>query len=566
MSAAVRSLLAACAAAPALFAQGADTARTLPWDVAGEAAYRWNLPAALRAQAPTTVDSTVNGSVAVRDASLTIRGTVHGRVTVINGNATLLPGARVDSDLFVVGGTAAVPDSGAVGGKVSAYRQPLLYRLSGDEMVAVHDSASGDVGWFRRWQARYDSAQTKFALKARTYDRVEGLPVMLGLALRRNWEIGQFNLSALGIYRSANSFSWTPDNLGYDVSADLKRGKERGTAYGIRFFDVVAPAESWQVSSAEIFLYSFGVRNDMRDYYNAQGGSAYASVFTGPWTLTLTFAQAQWLQRTAADPISLFNSGDAWRANPALDEGTLHRFDLDATFDTRSSKSDPWSGFLVSADVEVGWTGALTDGSTSPLVRDSAAAPYGLTYGRGWLDVRSYNRVSPQGHLDFRLAFGTQLGGGALPLERRFSMGGPGSLPGYAFRQLLSPDVFTCSDSIVPAGQPAQCDRMLLAQAEYRADFTLRMFKRSAPPGEAAGYHVVQPMSWVLFADAGRGWLTGAPVDGLRYGWGTLPPLYTFRTDFGAGLDLGWLGMYAAKSITDWQTPTRFVVRLQHRF
>jgi outer membrane protein assembly factor BamA len=217
-------------------------------------------------------------------------------------------------------------------------------------------------------------------------------------------------------------------------------------------------------------------------------------------------------------------------------------------------------------NAEAGWTGALTEGAASPLVRDSAATPQSLTYGRGFVDVHSYNRVSPQGHLDLRLAIGTQLGGGALPLERRFSMGGPGSLPGYAFRQLLSPDVFTCSDSVVPAGQPAQCDRMALAQVEYRADFTLRLFRRSAPAGEVAGYRVVQPMSWVVFTDAGRGWITGATADGVRYGAWTLPPLYTFRTDMGAGVDMGWLGLYAAKSITDWETSMRFVVRLQHRF
>jgi hypothetical protein len=60
--------------------------------------------------------------------------------------------------------------------------------------------------------------------------------------------------------------------------------------------------------------------------------------------------------------------------------------------------------------------------------------------------------------------------------------------------------------------------------------------------------------------------VTGSTEGGVRYGAWTLPPLYTFRTDAGAGLDLGWLGMYMAKSLSDWQTPLQFVVRLQHRF
>ena len=549
-------------------AQAPDTSQALPWDVAGEAAYRYNLPASLRAQGATVVDSarTVDGNVAVRDGQLTIRGVVHGNVTVINGSAVLAAGARVDSDVFVVGGRVRRDSAAGVGGAVRAYAFPLTYRMQGDQMIATHDSASSDLGWFKRWQAEYDSARTKFALRAGTYDRVEGLPVMLGLAKRRNPDIGQFELTALGIYRSVNSFAWTADNLGYDITASLKRGKESGMEYGVRFQDDVAPAEDWQVSNAEIFLYSFGVRDDMRDYYESQGGSAWARWFAGSSSLQLRYAQSWWTTREAQNPISLLNSDESWRANPALDAGLLRAVDLDYRYDTRNIATDPWSGWLIDANAEVGWTDALTQGTTSPGVRDSTAAAEPVTYGRGWLDVRRYDRVSPQGHLNFRLVFGTQLGEGPLPLERRFSMGGPGSLPGYAFRQLLSPDVFTCSDSMVPSGQPAQCDRMLLAQLEFRADFTLRLFRRESKEGEAAGYHIVEPLSWVVFTDGGRGWLTGAANDGLRYGAWTLPPLYTFRTDLGAGVDLGWLGLYGAKSLTDWGTPMRFVVRLQHRF
>ena len=560
--------LALLAGAAGARAQARDTSHALSWEAAGEAAYRFNLPAALRAQSATTIDSgrTVDGNVAVRDGALTIRGTVRGSVVVINGSAILLPGARVDSDLFVVGGTVTGADGAAVGGKVTAYAQPLLYRLQNDQLVAVRDSASTELGWFRRWQTRYDSAQTKFALKAGTYNRVEGLPVMVGLALRRNPGVGQFSLTALAIYRSVNSFAWTSANLGYDITAEFKRAQDHGVAFGVRAFDVVAPAESWQVSNAEIFLYGFGVKDDMRDYYNEQGGSAWGTLVRGSTSLTLTYTQAEWALRTAQNPWTLLNSDQAWRANPVLDAGLLRRVNAGLRYDTRNDNNDPWSGWLIDADAEVGWTGALTLGATSPLVRDSATAPQALTYGRGWFDVRRYNRISPQGHLNARVAFGTPLGGGALPLERRFSMGGPGSLSGYAFRQLLSPDVFTCSDGTVPLGQPAQCDKMALAQVEFRADFTLRLFPRAAVQDEARSYHLSQPMSWVVFTDAGRGWLSGPTAAGLRYGTWTLPPLYSFRTDMGAGLDLGWLGLYGAKSITDWPTSMRFVMRLQHRF
>jgi hypothetical protein len=550
-------------------AQGADSAHTLPADVAGEAAYRYNLPAALRAQGATTIEAgrTVAGNVAVRDGALTIAGTVRGSVIVINGSARLLAGARVDSDLVVVGGAVQRDSGAAVGGQLRAYGASLPYRMQGDAMVATPDTASGEWGWFKRWQTRYDSAQTKFALKAGTYDRVEGLPVMAGISLRRNWDIGQLSLVALGIYRSVNGFDWTPNNLGYDVTAELRRGKEKAVTFGVRFVDVVAPVEDWQLSNSEISLFSFVVRQDERDYYNAQGGSAWATVRRGATSATLRYSQSTWEVRTAEDPISLFHTSNPWRANPVLDAGLVRRVDGGLTYDTRNDAADPWTGWLVSVDVEGGWASSLVLGPTSEIARPAAPAPASVTYGRGWLDLRRYDRISPEGHLNARVVYGTQLGGGEMPLERRFSMGGPGSLPGYEFRQLLTPDVFTCSDATVPSGQPAQCTRMLLAQVEYRADFTLRMFARDGKDGEAGGYRIIKTLSWVLFTDAGRGWVTGPTADGVSYGSWTLPPLYTFRADAGAGFDLGWLGVYAAKSLSDWKAiPLQFVVRLQHRF
>src|SRR5258707_14978348 len=40
---------------------------------------------------------------------------------------------------------------------------------------------------------------------------------------------------------------------------------------------------------------------------------------------------------------------------------------------------------------------------------------------------------------------------------------------------------------------------------------------------------------WVFFADAGRGWLVGAPGDSLSFERNKLPPLSTFRTDLDNG-------------------------------
>ena len=71
--------------------------------------------------------------------------------------------------------------------------------------------------------------------------------------------------------------------------------------------------------------------------------------------------------------------------------------------------------------------------------------------------------------------------------------------------------------------------------------------------------------AWVLFADAGRGWGVQSGAAGIREESG-LPPLSTFRTSIGAGLDFGSLGIYVAKATSTGREPMNVIVRLGRRF
>ena len=64
----------------------------------------------------------------------------------------------------------------------------------------------------------------------------------------------------------------------------------------------------------------------------------------------------------------------------------------------------------------------------------------------------------------------------------------------------------------------------------------------------------------------GRGWLVGPQDGGTSYPSGLLPPLSSFKTDLGLGVDFGGIGVYAAKAVSDASEPVRFIVRLVHRF
>jgi hypothetical protein len=114
---------------------------------------------------------------------------------------------------------------------------------------------------------------------------------------------------------------------------------------------------------------------------------------------------------------------------------------------------------------------------------------------------------------------------------------------------------------------------MALFQAEYRGDIHLDLFgseERLQGDWRDVGRH--PGAQWTLFADAGRGWLIddgsgAAGIAGLTYDSGTiLPRMGTFRTDVGAGLDLGFVAVFVAKSVSQTDVPANFFVRLRHRF
>jgi hypothetical protein len=554
----------------AAHAQVADTVQridTLSYDDAAEVAYRYNLPAALRSTTDLTIDSTqsVAGSVAVLEGSLILAGHVTGNVTVINGDATLRPGARIDGDLVVTGGQAKGVASGSVGGVIKVYRPTLSYRVEEDQVVAVHDESRSIANWFRRWKRRHISSQSRLVLKGGTYNRVEGLPILFGPSIRQNSSLGRLSVEALGIYRSADNFAWKGENLGYTASAEMQFGVPRGIAVGAEAFDVVEGVEPWHLRDSEVGLASFFLRRDYRNYYDRHGARGYVAWRNGRGLdLTLAIGQELWGSRAARAPFTLLRNSSPWRDNPVLDDGRFTISSATTTFDTRNNVENPWTGWLISATVEHGWSSSVRLGPTSADVRAPASAPVPVSYTWGFLDARRYNRVSPRGQLNLRLILGGWLGGDPLPLERRFSLGGAGTLPGYDFREHLSgEDVLTCGGNAVP-GAPALCERVALAQAEYRGNLPFRIFGGGDTGGWSWTFY--HPVQWVLFADAGRGWLVHEQVNGVTRSAAPFPSLGTFKSDIGIGLDAEVLGIFVAKSLTDPRNAPNFVLRLRHRF
>jgi hypothetical protein len=401
----------------------------------------------------------------------------------------------------------------------------------------------------------------------KTYNRVEGLPILFGPTYQKTVGPGRLSIAALGIMRTAHNAHWDAENLGHHVSANVRFGRRRGFAIGAESFDVVSKIEPWQLTEPDGGLAAFFLKKDYFDFFGRHGGRVYASMFRGNASATAGYSDQRWSSRRERDVYSLFRGDDSWRENPRINDGRAHVVDLSVHLDTRNNPNDPLAGWFVTAEYEHGSGAFATTATTIAPTRTDGLAD--LSYGRAFLDLRRYNRISPKRRLNTRLVLGGWIHGDDLPYQRRFSVGGIGTLPGFDFRLTdIGTDVGQCASDIpVSTGRPAECERVALAQVEYRQELPSELFdifNRNRIRVRGAVFRVKPDV--VAFADAGRGWLLGNRDGDLRYSSGSLPGFDTFRTDIGVGLDLGIAGLYVAKAVSESKEPANFFVRINTRF
>ena len=437
-------------------------------------------------------------------------------------------------------------------------------RMEAQESEAPRDSTL-DLGWLSD-----DDHGGITVTSGKTYNRVEGLPILLGPTYKGRVGRGDLTISALGILRTAHGFHWDAENVGHRLSADLRVGQKRGYALGVESFDVVEKVEPWHLTEPDGALSAFFTRRDWFDHFGRHGARAYASMFRSDQaSLTLGYGRERWGSRRSRDVFTVLRNDESWRINPRINDGLVHLVDMNANLDTRNNPDDPRGGWFVNAKYEYGSGEFQIAGSrlSSPV----DAATVDLKYGRAFLDLRRYNRISPKRQLNARLVLGGWVHGDPLPLQRRFSVGGLGTLPGFDFRVLgIGTDVGQCSPSPDPnplPGRPAECERVALAQLEYRHELVSELFdvfNRNGIRVRGAAFRV-KPAA-VVFVDGGRGWLVGSREGDLRYRPWSLPGFDTFRTDVGIGLDLGIAGIYVAKAVSAGEEAANVYIRFRNRF
>jgi hypothetical protein len=570
-------LLALLLTVPALHAQDSvivinpdappedSTSLGLPPSVISELLQTWNDSGTVRLPEGLTIPNgaSMQGTIAAFRGTVRVGGEITGQLTVINGDLVILPGGVIHGDVLVAGGRMTLQDSAVVDGQSRVYwdAAPVVRQSDGRLAIRERRRSLSDLTAERT----FGSGQIRTTLRlttTQTYNRIEGLGIVFGPAF--TWRASRAlvaNLDLRGILRTAADPSPFRRDLGWLVRSDWRFHGSRGFGFQARTYSLVSGIEEQTLPREEIGWNSFLFQRDNRDYYSAEGGGLSGYAYLTPrFRLEAGIRYEKEGSVRANDPWSLFRNSSQWRPNPLIDDGHYTITTLNAEYDTRNARGAATSsGWWLRGSAEHSSSNDVAPVSLPATIRSSVPTS-GYGFNRFTLDLRRFNRLSPEIQLNFRVWTGGWLSGDPLPIQRRLSLGGPDLLPGYAFRAL------TCAPAgFTDASDPALCDRVLVTQAEFRHRLKVRAGVTIRDPShrELDRFLGIEDPELVVFGDAGAAWLAGTgpgrvPSDRIR-------SLSEWKGDAGVGVDAGALGLYLVKAVTDGE-PVRLYVRLERRF
>lgn len=411
-------------------------------------------------------------------------------------------------------GAATPPDSTlAAVSETTAAPPPFRFELM-DGRGDAFDERGREIPDDERWRlpSEDDERDRGLALELDLdsmlrYNRVEGLAVSAGL------ERDLLRGSMLPAYRADFAYAFAARRGQYRILIEqplLPRHKLTLGATAYRRNDTFFYGDEI-ISGGENSMSALLLHRDYRDWFETDGGSVWLGVYPSPFLAAHVGVTSR---RERSLPVetdwSILRQTARFRPNPEIVEGTYRAYTADLSFDTLPARRPDRRG--VEHRHRLSW-----ERSDESLDGDFDS----------WLavlDSRTYLRLSPSQSLALRMVWGSGASAsetsasGTLPPQRRFVIGGIGTLRGHDFQSLAG-------------------DRMALANLEY--DFGLVGASRA-----------------VVFVDAGSAWDEGTLFD------------QRIDVDMGAGVRLGEKGVsfYLARNVNRSDSDAKVLVRFQSTF
>ena len=315
------------------------------------------------------------------------------------------------------------------------------------------------------------------------FSPVDGMSPAIGFATTI-FDHSRFNHTYINGYAS---YKFGREDPGYSIGIERPIFLAPKLFLGVEVHDVTASDDLWRLSSLEQTIVSLGFKNTFREYYRRRGTQLFGVLRMGAHNELS--AMARWDRHEPlvnATSYSFFRDDEAFRPNPPVVDQDVNALVAGYTFDTRalSGSGQPATyerhvkdnlfghGLRRTPGLRLEWTSEVAGG----FMKGDAG------FDRHILNARGYVATSSRTLLSLRGLFG--FSNGTLPVERRFSIGGIGSVHGYSFKE-------------------ASGTGMTLLNAEYRINLSSNSQSR-----DAANVFVFYDAGRVTNSEASR-WLRG---------------------------------------------------------
>ena len=372
---------------------------------------------------PVTVEKQdfVRGFILSVAGDVEISGEVNKDVISLFGNIYLAPGATARGDLASVTGHVNVAGDASVYGEL--YFIDRRGHLRHNRFVRKEDEFSTEANI--------------------SYNRVDGVALYAGVRYRDADSLLPTLWGKIG-------YAFNPDRWRYEIGLEQTIMRHPVLAVGGTVYRRLASEDDWLIGNAENSAFALLVKEDYKDYYEAEGGNIYAKIRPINDLIFETgyrYEQTKWLDARrhlwslfGGDRLFDYNFGTV--PSPYREIGIA---ETDTTtnavwynhleWDTRLD-DQPFarSGWHASADFELSLKDANSD----------------FDYNRYTVSVRRYQKINRNAMLLARVICGGS--GGYLPMYKRFFLGGLGTLSGYKHKEYMG-------------------TRFWMANTEYRISF-----------------------------------------------------------------------------------------------
>lgn len=306
------------------------------------------------------------------------------------------------------------------------------------------------------------------------------------------------------------SYKFGQDRTGYSLGIERPLLDRARLFVGAEMHDLTATDDLWRLTTGEQTLVAAAFKNTFRDYYRRRGTQVHAGL--RPSTNQEIVAAWRWDRHESLEngtDFSLFRGDQIYRPNTPIVPGDWHSLVLAYTYDSRGvGGARPLAAFERHLVNDL-FRGTRRQASGWRVDWTSEIAGHAMggdrTFDRHILNARAYVPLLPRQSIAARVILG--FSNGDLPIERRFAIGGVGTVHGYSFKEATG------------AG-------MALFNAEYRFDLS---------GGSRANLGGLRAL---FFFDAGR---VDRPVPGSTTDWlkgiGVGVQTGPFRLEFGFRAD-----------------------------